>query len=177
MPGTAFLLVSAVDEPGGGHNRRRRPPRVVPWRPAAAVDWKRECHLPDALTLPQLSEALGAPYRTLHSWVERDLVKPSVHRANGTGRANLFDAHDALTVSVLMELREVGVKFEVLKRAARELDERRADLERPVYLLVNGEVEIVSDADEAAAALARDGLTVAFNTRDVLRRVRQVFAS
>jgi DNA-binding transcriptional MerR regulator len=130
----------------------------------------------DALTLPQLSEALGTPYRTLHSWVERELVTPSVHRTTGTGRANLFDPHDALTVSVLVELRDVGVKFELLQRAAEELDQRRGDLHEPVYLLVNGDVEIVAGADEVASALARDRLTVAYYTRDALERVREVFA-
>jgi DNA-binding transcriptional MerR regulator len=128
----------------------------------------------DAFTLPQLSKAFGAPYRTLHSWVERDLFCPSIHRAAGTGRANLFDAQDALTVCVLTELREAGVKLDLLQRAAERLHECRDELTAPVYLLVNGDVEIVTDATEAAAALDRGGLTLAYHTGEALKRVEEL---
>ncbi|WP_445150695.1 MerR family transcriptional regulator [Baekduia sp. Peel2402] len=125
----------------------------------------------DAFTLPQLSKAFGAPYRTLHSWVERDLVSPSVHRATGTGRANLFDRQDALTVAILSELREAGVTLDLLRRAAERLQEHREDLGTPVYLLVNGDVDIVTDEQAVTAALTRGGAMLALHTGKALERV------
>ena len=130
----------------------------------------------DAFTLPQLSRAFGAPYRTLHSWVERDLVSPSVHRATGTGRANLFDRQDALTVAILSELREAGVTLDLLRRAAQRLQERREDLGMPVYLLVNGDVDIVTDEKAVTAALARGGAMLALYTGQALERVEALEA-
>jgi DNA-binding transcriptional MerR regulator len=138
--------------------------------PAAAVPV-------DAFTLPQLSKAFGAPYRTLHSWVERDMVSPSVHRATGTGRANLFDRQDALTVAILSELREAGVTLDLLRRAAERLHERRDDLARPVYLLVNGDVAIVADGEAVAAALTRGGAMLALHTGKALDLVEALQAS
>jgi len=125
-----------------------------------------------AYTLPQLAKALGAPYRTLHSWVERDLLHPSVHRTSGTGRANLFDIDDALTACILADLREAGVNFDLLRQAADQLHQQRDDLREPMYLLVNGRVDIVSDADAVTAAIDRGGLTLAYNTGEALQRVR-----
>lgn len=127
--------------------------------------------LADAYTLPQLSKAIGTPYRTLHSWVERGVLRPSVHRVKGTGRANLFDVRDAFTMLVLTELREAGVKFELLGRAAERLSETEDILESPVYLLVNGDVVIVRTRREATEAIERGGLTVAFYTGPAIERI------
>jgi DNA-binding transcriptional MerR regulator len=125
----------------------------------------------DAYTLPQLSKMVGTPYRTLHSWVERGVLRPSVHRVKGTGRANLFDERDAFTVLVLAELREAGVKLELLRRAAERLSEADDVMATPVYLLVNGDVEIVRTGQEATEALVRGGLTVAYYTGPAIERV------
>jgi DNA-binding transcriptional MerR regulator len=127
--------------------------------------------LADAYTLPQLSKAIGTPYRTLHSWVERGVLRPSVHRVKGTGRANLFDVRDAFTVLVLTELREAGVKFELLGRAAERLREIQDLLESPVYLLVNGDVVIVRTRYEASEAIEHGRLTVAYYTGPAIERI------
>jgi DNA-binding transcriptional MerR regulator len=127
--------------------------------------------LVDAYTLPQLSKMIGTPYRTLHSWVERGVLRPSVHRVKGTGRANLFDERDAFTVVVLTELREAGINLELLRRAAERLSETDDVMTTPVYLLVNGDVEIVRTGQEATEALERGGLTVAYYTGPAIERV------
>jgi DNA-binding transcriptional MerR regulator len=125
----------------------------------------------DAYTLPQLSKTLDIQYRTLHSWVERDLLQPGVQRSTGTGTRNLFSAQDAVMAGILVELRAAGVNFDLLEQAAERLRDTDGALCREAFMLVNGDVKIVFDQDEAAAALARGGLTLAFNTGDVLARV------
>jgi DNA-binding transcriptional MerR regulator len=127
--------------------------------------------LVDAYTLPQLSKMIGMPYRTLHSWVERGVLQPGVHRVKGTGRANLFDERDAFILLVLTELREAGVNLELLRRAAERLSETDDVLVTPVYLLVNGDVVIVRTGKEATEALERGGLTVAYYTGPAIQRV------
>ena len=125
----------------------------------------------DAYTLPQLSKTLDIQYRTLHSWVERDLLQPGVQRSTGTGTRNLFSAQDAVMAGILVELRAAGVNFDLLEQAAERLRDTDGALCREAFMLVNGDVKIVFDRDEAAAALARGGLTLAFNTGDVLAKV------
>lgn len=127
----------------------------------------------DAYTLPELSRLLDVQYRTLHSWVERGLIIPSVNQSTGTGNRNLFDRSDAVTVCVLVELRAAGVNFDLLQQAAERLRDTEDALKRRAFMLVNGDVRIVFDEAEAAAALQRGGLTLAYNTAGALERVEQ----
>lgn len=127
-------------------------------------------------TLPELSEALGAPYRTLHSWVERDLIRPSVHRTTGKGRANLFDEWDALAVCILTDLRQAGVKFELIRQASQRIYEGRGALRQPAYLLVNGDVEIATSPDRVAMAVEKGGLTLAYHTGRALEKLESIRA-
>ena len=128
----------------------------------------------DAYTLPQLSKALEVQYRTLHSWVERGLLEPRLQRSSGTGTRNLFSNEDALTACILVDLRQAGVKFELLQQAADRLRENDEALRREAFLLVNGDVKIVFQAHEAATALLRGGLTLAYNTREALERLARL---
>jgi len=126
---------------------------------------------PDAFTLPQLSKALGVRYRTLHSWVERGLLQASVQQSTGTGKPNLFNNQDALAACILTELRAAGVNFKLLEQAAEQLRERENELDQPAFVLVNGDVRIVFDSEQAGSALQRGGLTLAYNTAEALQRV------
>jgi DNA-binding transcriptional MerR regulator len=128
---------------------------------------------PDAYTLPQLSRLLDVQYRTLHSWVERGLLEPSVQQSSGTGTRNLFDDRDALTACVLADLRAAGVRFELLQQAADRLRKNDEALDRQAFMLVNGDVSIVFDEQEAATALKRGGLTLAYNTAGAMERLTQ----
>src|SRR4051794_2081900 len=120
---------------------------------SSVVRPRRNAMPPDAYTLPQLSRLLDVQYRTLHSWVERGLLEPSVQQSSGTGTRNIFDDRDALTACVLADLRAAGVRFELLQQAADRLGKNDEALERQAYMLVNGDVRIVFDEQEAAAAL------------------------
>jgi DNA-binding transcriptional MerR regulator len=129
---------------------------------------------PDAYTLPQLSKLLDVQYRTLHSWVERGLIQPSVQQSSGTGTRNLFDERDALTACVLAELRAAGVNFDLLQQASERLRNSEDAVRRQAFMLFNGDVKIVFDEQEAAATLKRGGLTLAYNTAAALERLEQI---
>lgn len=124
----------------------------------------------ESFTLPELSKAFDVQYRTLHSWVERGLLEPGVHRSTGTGTPNRFSRQDAVMVCILSELRDAGVKFDLLTQAAERLRKTDSALEGEAFMLVNGDVRIVFDSDDAASALERGGLTLAYNTGTALKR-------
>lgn len=131
----------------------------------------------DAYTLPQLSKLLDINYRTLHSWVERGLLRPGVQQSSGTGTRNLFSEQDALTACILADLRQAGVNFELLEQAAERLRQNDDALREEAFLLVNGDVTIVFDEQEAVAALRRGGLTLAYNTGEALGQLGQLVAA
>jgi DNA-binding transcriptional MerR regulator len=124
----------------------------------------------ESFTLPELSKAFDVHYRTLHSWVERGLLEPGIRRSTGTGKPNRFSRQDAVMVCILSELRDAGVKFELLTQAAERLRETDCALEEEAFMLVNGDVRIVFDSGDAASALERGGLTLAYNTGAALER-------
>jgi DNA-binding transcriptional MerR regulator len=124
----------------------------------------------ESFTLPELSKAFDVRYRTLQSWVERGLLEPGVSRSTGTGTPNRFSRQDAVMVCILSELRDAGVKFELLTQAAERLRKTDSALEEEAFMLVNGDVRIVFDSEDAASALERGGLTLAYNTGAALQR-------
>lgn len=124
------------------------------------------------LTLPELAEVVGVEYRTLHTWVRRGLLHPSLRSSSGTGSPNLFGFADAVAAQILADMRRGGLGIEQLEQAAEALGQSPSVLSKPAIVLMNGTVEVVTDSGDAAPALDREGLTVAFNTSGALKRVR-----
>lgn len=91
-----------------------------------------------ALTLPELARIVGVEYPTLHTWVRRGLLEPSVRRSEGTGTPNLFGTGDAVAARVLADLRRAGLSMDVLECAGQALRDSAEALEHPAVLLVNG---------------------------------------
>src|SRR5688572_1093173 len=117
------------------------------------------------LTLPQLAELAGVEYRTLHTWLKRGLLAPSVQPSSGTGTPNLFGNEDAVRARVLADLRRAGISLEVLAHAGARLQEHPEALQREAIMLLGvDDVRVVFDAVEALPSLERGGVTLAYNT-------------
>jgi DNA-binding transcriptional MerR regulator len=125
---------------------------------------------PDLLTLPQIARVVGVEYRTLHSWVGRGLVEPSLQRSRGTGVPNLFSRADAVKVKVIAELRHAGLSFELLQRASAGLGAHPAALTHGAMVLVNGTVKVV-DPQRALEAIEGETLTLVYNTKSAIEAV------
>lgn len=123
-----------------------------------------------AMTLPELAASVEVEYRTLHTWVRRGLLPPSVRSSTGTGRPNLFGQTDFVTAQILADLRRGGLAMDQLERAANALLEHPTALTEPSIVLINGRVDVVTESSAAATALEREGLTLAYNTAGVLKR-------
>ncbi len=125
---------------------------------------------PRLLTLPQLARVIGVEYRTLHSWLKRGLLRPSMQASRGTGMPNLFSDEDAVQAKVIADLRQSGVSFELLAQAASDLAEHPSALSDGAIVLVNGSVSVVN-AEGAAEAIQAESLTLAYNTAHARRDV------
>ena len=126
------------------------------------------------LTLPQLADRVGVEYRTLHSWLRRGLLTPSLQKSSGTGVPNLFGQADAVKTKVIAELRQAGLSFEMLNQAATSLDDHPTALTEGAIVLVNGCVT-VADADEAMRAITSESLTLVYNTRLAIDEISRSF--
>lgn len=137
---------------------------------------KGECMPQTAMTLPEVADIAGVEYRTLHTWLRRGLLRPSVRSSSGTGKPNLFTPSDAVAARILADLRRGGLGIEQLERTAKALSEHSSALAEPAIIVINGRVDVVHDPAQAAAALAREGLTLAYNTAHALQHVGKAAA-
>lgn len=126
-----------------------------------------------AMTLPEVAEIAGVEYRTLHTWLRRGLLRPSVRSSSGTGTPNLFAPSDAVAARILADLRRGGLGIGQLERTAKALAEHRHALSEPAIIVINGRVDVVRRPAEAAAALRQEGLTLVYNTARALEHVRE----
>lgn len=106
------------------------------------------------LTLPEVAALASVQYRTLHAWVRRGFVEPSIQASSGSGSPNLFTRRDALNVRILADLRRAGVSLATLDRTAAKLKDRPADLRADSVLVINGHVSIMSANEQLSAALS-----------------------
>lgn len=127
------------------------------------------------MTLPELAQLVGIEYRTLHTWVRRGLLRPSLRASSGTGTANLFGFGDAVAAQILADLRRGGLGFDQLERAAEALAEHPAALCQPALLVINGSAQLLPSRNDAADALG-DGLTLVYDTSAALARVEHALA-
>lgn len=127
------------------------------------------------LTLPRLAEAVGVEYRTLHSWMKRGLVAPSLQKSGGTGIPNLFTRADAVKAKIVVDLRQAGLSFDRLQDTASKLDENPVALTEGAMVLVNGSVR-VADAATAATTIRDESLTLVYNTAHAVREIESSLA-
>ena len=125
---------------------------------------------PGLLTLPQIARVVGVEYRTLHSWIARGLLEPSLQKSRGTGSPNLFSRSDAVKAKIIAELRHAGLSFELLERASLGLGDNPAALTDGAMVLVNGTVKIV-EPQLALEAIEGEALTLVYNTRAAIDEV------
>ena len=123
------------------------------------------------LTLPEVAEIVDVEYRTLHTWVRRGLLQPSLRSSSGTGTPNLFTAQDAVAAKVLADLRRDGIAIDQLARVSDALQAHHDALTEDSILLLNGQVDVVADAQSAVHALQQDAVTLAYGLGHAKRAV------
>ena len=127
------------------------------------------------LTLPQVADAIGAEYRTLHSWVAKGILAPSVQAARGAGVPNLFNEQDAVKACVIAGLRHAGASLEELRQVGERLDERPEALNGGSVVLVNGSVAVIEEA-AAAEAIRRSSPSLLYSTSHAVAEVSVALA-
>lgn len=131
---------------------------------------------PTLLTLPQLANVIDVEYRTLHNWVVRGLLPPSLQASAGSGVPNLFDTDDAILAKVLGDMRHAGLSLDTVERAAPVLQRHREKLTKGAFMLLNGTIEVTTDEKRAQEAVNNDAWTLVYNSEHAIAAVRERLA-
>jgi DNA-binding transcriptional MerR regulator len=131
---------------------------------------------PRLVTLPEVAGAIGVEYRTLHNWVSRGILRPSVQASRGAGIPNLFSVQDTIKAKVVAGLRRSGASLERLREAAEVLERHPHALTHGAVVLVNGSVSII-DTAEAGEAIKRESPALVYDTEQAVREIRVALRS
>lgn len=96
----------------------------------------------------QTCEITGITYRQLDYWDRRDLVKPSLAEAHGSGTQRRYSYRDLVRLRVVKSLIDAGVKLENARRAIEYLRaEEGADWQTASIVLAGPNSILARDGD------------------------------
>ena len=96
----------------------------------------------------QTCEIVGITYRQLDYWDRRDLVKPSVAKAHGSGTQRRYSYRDLVRLRVVKSLLDAGVKLDNARRAIEYLRaEEGADWQTASIVLAGPNSILARDGD------------------------------
>ena len=103
------------------------------------------------------AEIAGITYRQLDYWARRDIVRPSLTRASGSGSRRLYSYRDLLELRVIKTLIDSGIKLQQVRKA---LDYLRGQLGEDVTtasLVISGTNSIVVNTEGELIELLQNG--------------------
>jgi DNA-binding transcriptional MerR regulator len=96
----------------------------------------------------QTCEIVGITYRQLDYWDRRDLVKPSLAAAHGSGTQRSYSYRDLVRLRVVKSLLDAGVKLDNARRAIEYLRaEEGADWQTASIVLAGPNSILARDGD------------------------------
>jgi DNA-binding transcriptional MerR regulator len=96
----------------------------------------------------QTCEIVGITYRQLDYWDRRDLVKPSLAEAHGSGTQRRYSYRDLVRLRVVKSLLDAGVKLDNARRAIEYLRaEEGADWQTASIVLAGPNSILARDGD------------------------------
>ena len=96
----------------------------------------------------QTCEIVGITYRQLDYWDRRDLVKPSLAEAHGSGTQRRYSYRDLVRLRVVKSLIDAGVKLDNARRAIEYLRaEEGADWQTASIVLAGPNSILARDGD------------------------------
>ncbi len=106
---------------------------------------------------PQVCGIVGITYRQLDYWARTDLVRPSLHDANGSGTQRLYSYRDLVELKVIKSLLDAGVSLQTARKA---IDYLRSNLGVDVAsasLVLDGSRSVLAFSGDQIVDLVREG--------------------
>jgi len=105
-------------------------------------------------TTEQAAKLAGLPAKTVHNWIERDVIKPRVAHGRGRGRGYRFTDTDVVGLSLMARLRKDGVSLQRLRPTLTQLrkhtgrDSNLSALANAQLVFMDKKLHVLGSGDE-----------------------------
>ncbi len=104
----------------------------------------------------QAAKVVGITYRQLDYWARTDLIRPSLHDAQGSGSRRRYSYQDLLELRVIKTLLDAGIKLESVRRVFEYLRTHvTADI-ASAHLVISGQSVVLAQGEQLVDVL-REG--------------------
>ncbi len=103
------------------------------------------------------AEIAGITYRQLDYWARRDIVRPSLTKASGSGSRRLYSYRDLLELRVIKTLIDSGIKLQQVRRGLDYLRDQIGEDVTTASLVISGTNSIVVNTEGELIELLQNG--------------------
>jgi DNA-binding transcriptional MerR regulator len=106
---------------------------------------------------PQVCKIVGITYRQLDYWARKDLLRPSVADAKGSGSQRLYSYRDIVELKVIKQLLDGGVSLQKARKAIEYLRQHLGEDLASADLVLDGTSSLLVRTDQELIDLFRKG--------------------
>ena len=103
------------------------------------------------------AQIAGITYRQLDYWARRDIVRPSLTRASGSGSRRLYSYRDLLELRVIKTLIDSGIKLQQVRKGLNYLRDQLGEGVASASLVISGSNSIVVNTEGELVELLQNG--------------------
>lgn len=103
------------------------------------------------------AEIVGITYRQLDYWARTELVRPSLHDAEGSGSRRLYSYRDLLELKAIKTLLDAGIRLERVRKVFKFLQDTLDEDVARVNLVISGDSVLVRRGADEIIDLLREG--------------------
>ncbi|MDE0700582.1 MAG: MerR family transcriptional regulator [Acidimicrobiaceae bacterium] len=103
------------------------------------------------------AEIAGITYRQLDYWARKDIVRPSLTKASGSGSRRLYSYRDLLELRVIKTLLDSGIKLQQVRKGLDYLRDQLGEDVTSASLVISGTSSVVVNTEEGLIEILKDG--------------------
>jgi DNA-binding transcriptional MerR regulator len=111
----------------------------------------------EGYTARRSAEIVGITYRQLDYWARTELVRPSLHDAEGSGSRRLYSYRDLLELKAIKTLLDAGIRLERVRKVFEFLQDTLDEDVARVNLVISGDSVLVRRSEGEIIDLLRKG--------------------
>lgn len=103
------------------------------------------------------AEIAGITYRQLDYWARKDIVRPSLTKASGSGSRRLYSYRDLLELRVIKTLLDSGIKLQQVRKGLDYLRDQLGEDVTSASLVISGTSSVVVNDGEELIEILQNG--------------------
>jgi len=113
-----------------------------------------------ALSTPAVSRITAVPPSTLHSWMNKKVVWPSIRDSSGKRATCWWAFRDVVVVRTVKALREAGCPMQTIMKVRKILNQEKDGFEGKILSWTGSDIEIVESWGEVRSTVKHPGQLV-----------------